>query len=83
MRIVSYKTETLAITETWLKDTDEDRAWIASSQLESDKLIPDQAHNRQNKRGSGLGLLHRKEYQVTKLDNPLQLDTIEHSTWKA
>ena len=72
----------LAITETWLKDTNEDRAWIASSQLESDKLSF-QIHNRQNKRGSGLGLLHRKEYQVTKLDNPLQLDTIEHSMWKA
>ena len=28
----------LAITETWLKDTNEDRAWISSSQLESDKL---------------------------------------------
>lgn len=27
----------LAITETWLTDTDEDRAWIATSQLDSDK----------------------------------------------
>ena len=35
----------LAITETWLKDTDEDRAWIASSQLESDELSF-QTHNR-------------------------------------
>ena len=72
----------LAVTETWLKDTDEDRAWIASSQLESDELSF-QTHNRQNKRGGGLGLLHRKEYQVTKLDNQLQLDTIEHAMWRA
>ena len=72
----------LAVTETWLKDTDEDRAWIESSQLESEELSF-QTHNRQNKRGGGLGLLHRKEYQVTKLDSHLQLDTIEHATWKA
>ena len=72
----------LTITETWLKDTDEDKAWIASSQLESDELSF-KTHNRQNKRGGGLGLLHRKEYQVTKLDGHLQLDTIEHATWRA
>ena len=42
-----------------------------------------QTHNRQNKRGGGLGLLHRKEYQVTRIDNSLQLDTIEHATWRA
>ena len=72
----------LAVTETWLKDTNEDRAWIESSQLESEELSF-QMHNRQNKRGGGLGLLHRKEYQVTKLDSQLQLDTIEHATWKA
>ena len=72
----------LAITETWLKDTDEDRAWISSSQLERDKLSF-QTLNRQSKRGSGLGLLHRKEYQVTRIDNPLQLDTMEHATWRA
>ena len=72
----------LAVTETWLKDTDEDRAWIETSQLESEDLTF-QTHNRQNKRGGGLGLLHRKEYQVTKLPSNLQLDTIEHATWKA
>ena len=72
----------LAITETCLKDTNEDRAWISSSQLEIDKLSF-QTHNRQNRRGGGLGLLHRKEYQVTRINSPLQLDTIEHLTWKA
>ena len=72
----------LVITETWLKDTNEDRAWISSSQLESDKLSF-QTLNRQNKRAGGLGLLHRKEYQVTRIDNTLQLDTMEHATWKA
>ena len=34
----------LAVTETWLKDTDEDRAWIESSQLESEELSF-QTHN--------------------------------------
>ena len=72
----------LAVTETWLKDTDEDRAWIETSRLESEDLTF-QTHNRQNKRGGGLGLLHRKEYQVTRLPSNLQLDTIEHATWKA
>ena len=72
----------LAITETWLADTDEDRAWIATSQLESG-MYSFHMHNRLGKRGGGLGLLHRKEYQVTKLDNPAQLDTIEYAIWKA
>ena len=34
----------LAVTETWLKDTDEDRAWIETSQLESEDLTF-QTHN--------------------------------------
>ena len=72
----------LAITETWLADTDEDRAWIATSQLESDQYSF-HTHNRLEKKGGGLGLLHRKEYQVTKLDNPAQLDTLEYAIWKA
>ena len=60
----------LAITETWLTDTDKHIAWIVTNQLEGDKHSF-QTHNQ-------LGLLHRKEYQVTKLDNPLELDTMEY-----
>ena len=40
----------LAITETWLADTDEDRAWIATSQLDSE-LYSFHTHNRLEKRG--------------------------------
>ena len=72
----------LAITETWLNDTDEHRAWIMTSQLESEKYSF-HTHNRLGKRGRGLGLLHRKEYQVTKIDNPINLDTLEYAVWTA
>ena len=27
--------------------------------------------------------MHRREYQVTKLENPIELDTIEYTVWKA
>ena len=52
-----------------------------TSQLESEKYSF-HTHNRLGKRGEGLGLLHRKEYQVTKIDNPTELDTIEYAIWK-
>ena len=33
------------------------------------------------RQGGGMALLHRKEYNTTRLETNLQLDTIEHRVW--
>ena len=68
------------LTETWLKNTDEDMAWESTSNLNNDNLRLDTV-NRNNKQGGGIALLHKKEYNTTKLETGLQLDTIEHGVW--
>ena len=37
--------------------------------------------NRMKRQGGGIALLHKKEYNTTKLETDLQLDTIEHGVW--
>ena len=46
--------------ETLLKDTDEDRAWIATSELDNneDQL---QTINRSTRQGGGVALFHKME----------------------
>ena len=68
------------LTETWLKNTDEDMAWVSTCNLNNNNLRLDTV-NRNNKQGGGIALLHKKEYNTTKLETGLQLDTIEHGVW--
>ena len=68
------------LTETWLKNTDKDMAWVSTNNLNNDNLRLDTV-NRNNKQGGGIALLHKKEYNATKLETGLQLDTIEHGVW--
>ena len=37
--------------------------------------------NRTARHGSGIALLHKKEYITTRLETNLQLDTIKHGVW--
>ena len=74
------KTDFIILTETWLKTTDEDKAWIDTSDLHNNNLRIDTL-NRTARQGSGIALLHRKEYITTRLETNLQLDTIEHGVW--
>ena len=67
-------------TETWLKNTDEDKAWVDTSDLNNNNLRLDTV-NRTKRQGGGIALLHKKEYNTTKLETNLQLDTIEHKVW--
>ena len=60
----------LAITETWLTNSEEDKAWIKTSGLE-DHGYSFHTHNRSDRRGGGLGLWQRKEHQATKIDQSL------------
>ena len=70
----------IMLTETWLKNTDEDKAWINTSDLNNNNLSTDTV-SRTMRQGSGIALLHRTEYNTTRLETNLQLDTIEHGEW--
>ena len=68
------------LTETWLKNMDEDKAWVDTSDLNNNNLRLDTV-NRTKRQGGGIVLLHKNEYNTTKLETNLQLDTIEHRVW--
>ena len=70
----------IMLTETWLKNTDEDKAWVNTSDLNNNNLRLDTV-NRTKKQGGGMALLHKKEYNTMKLETNLQLDTLEHGVW--
>ena len=51
--------------ETWLKNNDKDRAWIATSRLDNNEYQI-QTINRSTRQGGGVALLHKGEYQTTR-----------------
>ena len=73
-------TDFIMLTETWLKNTDEDNAWVNTSDLNNNNLRLDTV-NRTKRQGGGIVLLHKKECNTMKLETNLQLDTIEHGVW--
>ena len=72
--------DVLAITETWLTDSQEDQAWVQTSGLQDDEHSF-HMQNRQDKKGGGLGLWHRKEYQATRIDHNHNYTTLEQAGW--
>ena len=70
----------IMLTETWLKNMDKDKAWVKASDLNNNNLRLDIV-NRTKRQEGGIALLHKKEYNTTKLETNLQLDTIEHRVW--
>ena len=71
----------LAITETWLSNTSQDQAWIKTSGL-LDNNYTFHSHSRKGRRGGGLGLWHRSEYQASRIDHNLDYTTIEQVGWE-
>ena len=65
--------------ETWLKNTDEDKAWINKSDLNNNNLRIDTV-SRTTREGGGIALLNRNEYN-TRFKTNLQLDTIGCGVW--
>ena len=57
-----------------MKDTDEDRA----SRLDSSGYWL-QTINRSTRQG--VALLHKREYQTTRIENSWQFDTVEYGAW--
>ena len=70
----------LAITETWLTDSQEDQAWVQTSGL-LDHDYSFHMHNRTGQIGGGLGLWHRKEYQARRIDHNHNYTTLEQAGW--
>ena len=70
----------IMLMETWLKNRDKDKVWINTSDLNNNNLRIDTV-SRTMRQGGGIALLHRKEYNTTRLKTYLQLDTIEHRVW--
>ena len=70
------------ITETWLKDTQEDEAWVnqlALQQISYNTWL----HNRSNDQGGGgLALIHKKHIPIKELRKG-NTPTIEYAVWKA
>ena len=62
-----------------MKGTDEDKAWIDTSNLQNNLRID--TVNRTDRQGGGIALLHKKEYMAARLETNLQLDTTEHGVW--
>ena len=68
------------VTETWLKNTYQDQTWVQWSEINRNNLTI-QTHNRTNKWGGGLALIHNKEYKVD-ISNREDTDMYESCTWK-
>ena len=57
-------------------DSQEDQAWVQTSgPLNQDYSF--HMHNRTGRRGGGLGLWHRKEYQARRIDHNNNYTTLE------
>ena len=69
----------IMLTETWLKNMDEDKAWVNTSDLNNNLRLD--IVNRTKRQGGGITLLHKKEYNTMKLETNLQLGTLEHEVW--
>ena len=75
-----YNIDLLVVTKTWLKNTYEDQTWVQSSEINRNNL-PVQTHNRTNKWGGGLALIHNREYKVD-MSNREDTEMYESCTWK-
>ena len=63
-----------------MKDTDDDRAWIATSRLHNNEYQL-QTLNRSTRQGEGVAFPHKREYQSTRIENTPLFNTIEYGAW--
>ena len=68
------------VNDSWLKKTYEDQTWVQSMEIKMNNLTI-QTHNRTNKQGDKLALIHNREYKVD-ISNREDTDTYESCTWK-
>ena len=76
-----HKIDITVITETWLKDTPEDKAWTNQLELIQGNYKV-KLHNRHRpKKGGEIALIHKNQYPVQELEKG-NTTTIEHKVWK-
>ena len=71
----------MVLTETWLKNTDEDKCWLQCNELNRGNLKT-QISNRKLRRGGGLALIHKSNIEVKCIKED-QLNTFQFAIWKA
>ena len=69
------------LTETWLKDTPEDQAWVNQSNLTQSDFILQQHNWQSNRKGGGIGLLYHKNIDATLVEAG-HTCTTEYTLWK-
>ena len=69
------------ITETWLKDTEEDQAWLAQSEFKQGNFNTPVKNRPGNKKGGGIVIIYRKPYKIIQLKEGHK-PTIEFAIWK-
>ena len=77
--IVAKNLEIIAITETWLNNTNKENAWCKTSELNRDDLNID-IINREG-RGGGIAIVWRNTITVTRCKHGI-LNTFEYGIWK-
>ena len=71
----------MVLTETWLRNTDEDRCWLQCNELNRGNFKT-QISNRKFRRGGGLALVHKSNIEVKCIKED-QLTTFQFAIWKA
>ena len=76
-----HKIDITVITETWLKDTPEDKVWTKQSELIQGNYKV-KLHNRLGpQKGGGIALINKNQYSVQELEKG-NTTTIEYAVWK-
>ena len=69
------------LTETWIKDTPEDKAWLNQSELMQNNITV-KTHNRPSqKKGGGIALIHKRLPNVQQLKEG-NTPTMKYAVWK-
>ena len=77
--IYDNKIDVCIITDTWLHDTDRDRAWLYSVSVNSDPLNI-LSSNRKNRTGGGLAIMYKKPLKVTEFEECMT-NTFLYAIW--
>ena len=77
--LLNSNIDSAIITETWLKNTDEDYAWMLSSELNnySHQIW---TKNRMDRREGGIALVTQRKYKIIKPETT-EYDSFEHDIW--
>ena len=78
--LLQYKVDLAMVTETWLTDTDRDKVWLQSSDVNKD-IYSLSLSIRTCKRGGGVGLIHQKNTDVI-LTEEKEAKTFQVAKWR-